>query len=207
MSQIKEQEIKAEDRVYVFIDGSNLYKGMQSFIGPGSFSPKAINKLAEHLCGPTRRLVRIMYYNSPLKRDDVGYKAQQRFFEGLRRISYLKLQLGHLRKREVKIYCNTCKELLTEAVCKKCKQTLPFIRYMDKGTDVHIATDLLVQAFDNQYDTAILISEDGDFTTAVQEVQRLRKKVENAYFRHRHLASVCDKFTLLDMPLVNSLRP
>ena len=97
--------------------------------------------------------------------------------------------------------------MVDEATCKRCGQPLELLKYTDKGTDVHIATDILIHAFDNQYDTAILISEDGDFAAAVQEVRRLRKKVENAYFRARHLSSVCDKFILLDATLVNSLRP
>lgn len=143
------------ERVHVFIDGSNLYKGMQLHIGPGPFPPQSIDKPAQHLCGQ-RRLVKITYYNSPLNRTDAAYKAQ---------------------------------------------------KYTDKGTDVHIATDLLIHAFDNQYDTAILISEDGDFVSAIQEVKRLKKKVENAFFRKRHLAEVSDKFILLDAALINALRP
>ena len=194
------------ERVYVFIDGSNLYKGMQLHIGPGPFPPQSINKLAQHLCGQ-RRLVKIMYYNSPLNRNDAAYRAQQQFFDGLRKISYLELKFGHLKKRTVKMYCATCKGMFEDAICRKCGNPLPLVKYTDKGTDVHIAIDLLLHAFDNQYDTAILISEDGDFVSAVQEVKRLKKKVENVFFRKRHLAEVADNFILLDAPLINSLRP
>lgn len=37
-------------------------------------------------------------------------------------------------------------------------------------------------AYENLYDTAILVSGDGDFAPAVKRVQKLGKKVENAYF-------------------------
>ncbi len=203
---MNENVLAQTERVFVFIDGSNLYKGMQLHIGPGPFPPQSIDKLAQHLCGQ-RRLVKIMYYNSPLNRNDAAYKAQQKFFDGLRKISYLELKFGHLKKRTVKMYCATCKEMFEEANCRKCGNLLPLVKYTDKGTDVHIATDLLIHAFDNQYDTAILISEDGDFVSAIQEVTRLKKKVENAFFRKRHLAEVSDKFILLDAALINALRP
>ncbi len=180
--------------------------GMKNHIGPGPFPPESINKLAQTLCGG-RRLVKILYYNSPLRRTDLGYPAQQRFFAGLQKITYLELKLGRLAQRSVSIYCQTCKSSFIEATCKQCAQPMPLLKYSDKGTDVNIATDLLVNAFDDQYDAAVLISEDGDFASAIQEVQRLKKQVDNAFFRKRVLAQVCNNFIHLDAPLINSLRP
>lgn len=194
------------ERVFVFIDGSNLYKGMKQHIGDGPFPPQSIRKLSEHLSG-NRRLVKIFYYNSPMHRNDQGYPAQQRFFDGLRKISFLELRLGRLAKREMKVFCPNCKIMTDHVVCPICSNKIIPTRYIDKGTDVRIACDLLIHAFDNQYDTAVLISEDGDFATAIQEVQRLKKKVENVFFRKRYLAQVCDKFILLDKALIDSFRP
>lgn len=56
-------------------------------------------------------------------------------------------------------------------------------------------------AYENQYDTSILVSGDGDFAPAVKRVQKLGKKVENAYFvvsRSSLLKQVCNKSILLD---------
>ncbi len=44
---------------------------------------------------------------------------------------------------------------------------ITFERLREKGVDVKLATDLIVGAVDNQYDTAILISSDSDLIPAI----------------------------------------
>ena len=52
-------------------------------------------------------------------------------------------------------------------------------RMREKGIDVKLATDLLVGAFDNKYDTAIIVSSDSDLVPAIDWVRnRMNKKVE-----------------------------
>jgi uncharacterized LabA/DUF88 family protein len=52
-------------------------------------------------------------------------------------------------------------------------------RMREKGIDVKIATDLLVGAFDDKYDTAIVVSSDSDLVPAIDWVRnRMKKKVE-----------------------------
>ena len=71
----------------------------------------------------------------------------------------------------------------------------------EKGIDVLIASHMLPFAFDNQYDTAILVSQDGDFAPVVAEVLRLNKQVENAEFPHRlpsFLSRACSHVIRLD---------
>lgn len=49
----------------------------------------------------------------------------------------------------------------------------------EKGIDVKLATDLIAGAIDNKYDTAIVISSDGDLIPAIDWVRnRCKKKVE-----------------------------
>lgn len=57
------------------------------------------------------------------------------------------------------------------------------VRYEVKGDDVQLANDMLVGAYDNFYDTAILVSGDEDFKPVVRTVRKLGKKVENIFFR------------------------
>lgn len=52
-------------------------------------------------------------------------------------------------------------------------------RMREKGIDVKLATDLIVGAFDKKYDSAIIISSDGDLIPAVDLVRlKLKRKVE-----------------------------
>lgn len=52
-------------------------------------------------------------------------------------------------------------------------------RLREKGIDVKLATDLIVGAVDNKYDTAIIISSDSDLIPAIDWIRhRGKKKVE-----------------------------
>lgn len=54
----------------------------------------------------------------------------------------------------------------------------------EKGTDVKIAVDLVVGAFENKYDTAILVSSDTDLIPAIRYLRHKKKKLEYVGFSH-----------------------
>ena len=65
-----------------------------------------------------------------------------------------------------------------------------------KGDDIYLANDLLVGAYENLYDTAILVSGDEDFIPVINTLKRLNKKTENAFFistSSKKLRKLCDK--------------
>ncbi|MEW6295983.1 MAG: NYN domain-containing protein [Candidatus Diapherotrites archaeon] len=77
-----------------------------------------------------------------------------------------------------------------------------FLR-VEKNTWIscYLATDMLSFAYENIYDTAIIVSGDGDFVPTIKRVQKLGKKVVNAYFRvssSNFLKKVCDSSICLD---------
>jgi len=47
----------------------------------------------------------------------------------------------------------------------------------EKGSDVNLATELLVDAFSNAYDAAVIISNDSDLVAPIQAVRKLGKPV------------------------------
>ena len=58
-----------------------------------------------------------------------------------------------------------------------------------------MAVDMVENAGENKFDTAIIVSGDGDFVPAVKAVQRKGKLVENVYFKNsssRNLQSHCN---------------
>lgn len=58
-------------------------------------------------------------------------------------------------------------------------KTITIERQREKGIDVKLATDLIVGAVDNKYDTAIIVSSDSDLIPAIDWVRfRLKKKIE-----------------------------
>jgi len=170
---------KEKERVIVFIDGSNLYHLVKQLCPNERQIDFSFQKFLKKIVG-NRNLVRVYYYNCPLDRnkDNKAYRAQQRFFEKLREIPNFKLILCKMQK--VKIDGK--------------------IIYQVKEDDIHLAVDMVKLAYNNAYDTAILVSSDGDFVPAINAIQEIEKKVEDIGFEHKfsfHLKKICDSFTKL----------
>jgi len=169
-----------ENRVAIFIDGSNLYHSLRS-----NFKRHDLNfaEFASKLCG-SRRLFRTYYYNilqDPTQRPD-GYREQQEFLDTLRKTPYLEIRLGST----------------------KLAQGIP----IEKGIDVMLATDLLYFAWNDFYDVAVLVSGDSDFAYALQAVKNMGKHVEVAYFESgisKDLLNVADNRHLLNRSFFNGL--
>lgn len=143
-----------DERVAIFIDGSNLYHALRDNFGRTDLN---FSEFALKLAGQ-RRLFRTYYYNlqQDTTRNPEGAREQLDFLNILRTMPYLEVRLGSL----------------------KMSQTGP----VEKGVDVMLATDLLQFSWDGLFDTAILVSGDGDFAYALQAVKNKGKHVEVAYF-------------------------
>jgi uncharacterized LabA/DUF88 family protein len=62
---------------------------------------------------------------------------------------------------------------------RKGIKKIEFLRMREKGIDVKLATDLIVGAIDNQYDSALVVSSDADLIPAIDWIRyRMNKKVE-----------------------------
>jgi uncharacterized LabA/DUF88 family protein len=174
----KGTNIFMDDRVAIFIDGSNLYHSVKNNFGRHDLNfTEFANKLAAG-----RKLFRTYYYN--ILQDPAQYpeahKDQLEFLDALKKTPYLETRLG-----------STKKSLGTE-----------------KGIDVMIATDLLYFAWSGFYDTAILVSGDADFAYAVQAVKNMGKHVEVAYFENgisKDLLDIADHRYLLDRNFFNTI--
>ena len=57
-----------------------------------------------------------------------------------------------------------------------------------KGVDIALSKDLLVNAFFNHYDVAVLIAGDGDYVPLVEELKRLGKVVYLVFFKRTGLS-------------------
>ena len=169
-----------EDRVAIFIDGSNLYHALRA-----NFSRYDLEfaEFISKLCG-SRRLSRAYYYNvlqDSSQRPD-AYREQQEFLNNLRETPYLEARLGGT----------------------KLAQGIP----VERGIDVMLVTDLLHFAWNDLYDVAVLVSGDSDFAYALQAVKNMGKHVEVAYFESnvsRDLLDVADNKHLLNREFLKGL--
>ncbi len=152
------RSVVPNERVAIFIDGSNLYNGMRENLRSTRFSlAEMIQQLLRE-----RPVHRTYYYNAPLTEDydEELREGQQRFFESLRRIPYVTVRFGRLHRR-------------------------PDGSLVEKGIDVAIAVEALSLAFQNAYDTALIVSGDGDYVELVETLKRYGKHVECAMFRNQ----------------------
>jgi uncharacterized LabA/DUF88 family protein len=169
-----------ENRVAIFIDGSNLYHALQT-----NHNRHDLNfaEFTNKLCG-SRSLFRTYYYNvlqDAVQRPD-GFREQQEFLEILRKTPYLEVRLGST----------------------KVSGGIP----VEKGIDIMLATDVLYFAWNNFYDIAIVVSGDADFAYALQAVKNMGKHVEVAYFERgisKDLLDVADNRYLLNQVFFKGL--
>lgn len=155
------------------MDGGNFYKACKNAF---NCQVRRFDKLGQHLVG-SNNLIRLNFYDATKIRDadEAGFRNQQKFHESLKRQDSVKIHLGRIEKRG---------------------QT-----FIEKGVDVKLAVHLLAQAYTNAYDIAIIVSGDGDFVDAVEETQRLGKKVWVALVKGQkafHIQQVCDRVVVLD---------
>ncbi len=175
-----ENKEESKERVIIFIDGSNHYHIVKNmFMGSKKMIDFNFEKFIKYIVG-NRQIIRTYYYNTPLDRlkDESTYIKQQQFFDKIMRIPNFKLILCRLQKQKINNK----------------------IIYFVKEDDIHLAVDMVKFTYNNAYDTAILVSTDGDFVPAVLAVKEIGKNVENIGFETKfsyHLKSECDRFRKL----------
>lgn len=82
------------------------------------------------------------------------------------------------RKPKSAPVCQNCHEEIR--TCPHCSE--PIRRTGEKGIDTSLVTDLIKGAWENSYDTAVLVSADADFIPAVKFIQTKGKRVIHACF-------------------------
>ena len=168
------------EKISIFIDGSNLYPLLKDLFKDEKPINFNFEKFANHLA-MGRQLINVFYYNAPLDRnkDEEGYRKQQKFFDKIKRIPKLNLILCRMQKRKIG----------------------KIIIYEVKEDDIHLAVDMVKLAYKNSYDTAILVSTDGDFVPAIEAIKEKDKKIEIVGFENRfswHLRQKSDRFIKLN---------
>ncbi len=141
-----------KEKVVIYIDGSNLYFSIKDTFNCRIDLEKFCKKLSRD-CD----LVKINYYIASIEQleNPKKYAQQQSFFERLRKIDKFNIIFGRLEKR------------------KKDGE----IYHVEKATDVNLALDLALDAQKGEYDKALLISNDGDFSGAVSAAIGFKRKV------------------------------
>ena len=187
------QPARPPDRAVFFVDGNNWYHSLKN-AGVQSQKQISLAKVANKLAGP-RTWTQLRYYigkvpqsgNPQLYADQRSHLAHQQKLDG--RFSYhfgrleprqekndaagkLLAYLADLAGRNLQLDRQVYKELFDLG---RRHKTLTFM--VEKAVNVMLAVDLVILGERDEYDTAYVLSADGDYTHAVRFVRGLNKKV------------------------------
>ncbi len=137
------------ERVIVFIDNSNIFKGFRKY------DMKVDYEKLKNEINRDRELHGIFLYEGVVYPMSPGKK---KWYEELNKRS------GYLIKASFD-------KIASSGV-------------IEKKVDIKIAIDIISLAYENAYDTAVLVSGDGDFVPIVKKLKELDKKVEIWAFRY-----------------------
>ena len=152
------RESASVQRVAVYVDGFNLFYGLRSK-GWRRYYWLDVHRLAENLLRPGQSLAAVRYFTARIFSDprDPGKRARQNtYLDALSTLAHLDIHYGYFLPRTRR--------------CPNCDET--WQTYEEKMTDVNISVELLTDARDGLFDTAIVISADGDLArpiTAIRE--------------------------------------
>lgn len=166
--------VKNKERVIVYIDGFNLYFGMRE-AGYHSCRWLNLHALVQNLLQPTQELVDIKYFTSRVSNNPDKEKRQTTYIEAL-------------EANGVKIIYGNYQDNKEE--CKRCGHM--WLSAKEKMTDVNIATNIIMDAFKDNYDAAMLISGDSDLVPPIKAVHDnfKQKRVFIAFPPKRHNSSM-----------------
>lgn len=158
-------------RTNVYIDGFNLYYGCLKGTSHRWLDLDAFCRAS--FPPPRNQLNRIRYFtahvaarpNNPLQP-----RRQQIYLRALRTIPHLTVHLGSYLAKPVRMPLHPPPPT--------GPRTVQVMKSEEKGSDVNIATYLLVDAFDDDYEAAVVVSNDSDLAEPIRMVrQKFRKKV------------------------------
>lgn len=148
----------------VYVDGFNLYFGMLE-AGYENCKWLDIKKLMSSLLKPDQSIVDIKYFTSRVGNNPDKQKRQTTYIEALESTG-IKIIYGRYQVNDIE--CHRCGHIWREP--------------NEKMTDVNIATQIIIDAYQDKYDAAILVSGDSDLVPPIRSVHENFKNKRVAVF-------------------------
>ncbi len=143
-------------KVIAYIDGFNLYFGLKRKNWKRYYWLN-VQKLSKNLLTDAQSLMYTKYFTARISYPPEKVKRQNTFLEALATLKQLKIYYG-------KYQMNTIE-------CKRCGNLWAVPN--EKMTDVNISIELLSDAFQNNFDIALLISGDSDLSGPLKKIHEL----------------------------------
>jgi len=170
------------ERVCVYVDGFNLYFGINDR-GWRRYLWLDIGALAHRLLLQYQALVSTKYFTARIRGDPSKVQRQSTYFQALYALGNVQIYYGRYQEKS--------KE------CFSCKSS--WVEYEEKMSDVRMASEMLRDAFQDKFDTALIISADADLQPPIEIIKAEfpKKKVVIGFPPKRdsyHLRRIADSF-------------
>ena len=116
---------------------------------------------------PSDRIYRIRYFTAlvqPRPDDPHQPERQQTYLRALRTIPNLSIHYGHFLSHVDQVTAGT-------SACRGFTYVVEVVRTEEKGSDVNLATALLVDGFTCDFDVAVVVSNDSDLLAPIRVVR------------------------------------
>jgi hypothetical protein len=146
--------------VNVYVDGFNLYYGC---LKGTAYMWLDIGALCRRLV-PANPINRIRYFTSRISaRPDApdGPAQQDAYLRALATIDGLNIHLGHFQSPKVRLP-------VADPSPDEKRRTVEVIKTQEKGSDVNLATFLLLDAFRHESGMAVVVSNDSDLAEPIR---------------------------------------
>lgn len=140
--------------------------------------------LCQNILSDKNQITEIKFFTAKISatKDDPQKSTRQQFYmRALNTIDKLKIILGHFNTHHVKMRLVTPIEIestipFINRVEKKTIEMVEVIKYEEKGSDVNIASEILIDGFNDKYEALVLISNDSDLEAPIKYVKQVLKK-------------------------------
>ena len=150
-------------RVMVYVDGFNLYYGLKAggfdryyWLDLKRLAVEFLGPLQKRL-GPGQKLSGVKYFTARVSEPADKRRRQQTFLEALTAHAGVVPVEGHFLPKTVS--------------CFTCGRQWP--DHEEKMTDVNIATQMLTDAFQKNFDVAVVVSGDSDLVPPIRAIKEL----------------------------------
>ncbi len=142
------------ERLIAYVDGFNLYYGLRT-ARLNTSRWLDIHGLCLSLLNSTQQLDLVRYFTTRVKADPKAADRQAIFIDALLARGGIEIDYGHFLSKRTK--CHECGVVVR--------------KHEEKKTDVNIAVRLIEDAYDDRFDTALLISGDSDLVPLVESLR------------------------------------
>lgn len=200
---------RAQMRTMIYVDGFNLYYRMLE--KRPDLKWLNIKQVAEKVLRPENQIIGIRYYTARVsgRIDPHAPARQQIYFDALATIPEISLHMGSFlssRKFAGLVHPPSFRPPLAQQLPQPWPAVVRVHKTEEKGSDVNLASHLLLGAFRNAYDVAVVLSNDTDLVEpiriATQELGKvvgLMSPVDNPAPQLRAVASFLRHIRISDL--------